>query len=549
MTITYKHSSPTPLGSQEILNRLVQQRGIADVDTFFHPRHPKTIEFSSFFDKKTYDRQWTLVLELLQKIREEKGVIIVYCDYDADGITGGAILWQTLHSLGFSVFPYIPDRKMEGYGFSKKGIDSLIEKHSPRLIISVDHGIMGHDQIAYAKEKHIPVIITDHHTKSDTDPDAFAVFHTSELSGSGVAYFFAREIAIRLGASNEILTRFDHDYLALATIGTIADLVPLSGASRSIARYGLTAFQNISSIGFGHFVTSLGLDKSQLRAYDIGFLLAPRINAFGRLTTGMDALRLLCTKSLPRATELRLAAEKINTKRQHLVEMAMKQAEAQVDMDKKILVVKHDEWEEGIIGLIAGKLVQKYSRPALAFTRGDSGSYKASARSLASVHILEFLRSVDHPYTSIGGHAGAAGLSIPEDSLDDFTAEVERRAGEMFTQEMLAPMLDVDFLLPLPSYSLQLAEDLSQLEPFGMANPEPLFATRGILLDMKKMGKTGKHIKFLVGSEDGGALEMIQFNAGTETKKKDDEVTIIFRLGINEWNSRRKPQGIVEHIV
>ncbi|MFS8160552.1 MAG: DHH family phosphoesterase, partial [Candidatus Roizmanbacteria bacterium] len=172
------------LPPDKIVQYLLEDRGISVAD-FMHPPHPKALVFSDFFeDKKQFEKNMKKTIKLLKKIKEKQGMIIVYCDYDADGITGGAVLWQTLHHLGFSVMPYIPDRKTEGYGFSKLGIDTIVEKYDPSLIISVDHGIVGHESITYAKEKNIPIIVTDHHQKASTDPeDAFAIFHTATQSG------------------------------------------------------------------------------------------------------------------------------------------------------------------------------------------------------------------------------------------------------------------------------------------------------------------------------------------------------------------------------
>lgn len=548
MTITYKNSSQTALSPDEILEILLAGRGVEDSADFYNPVPPSEIDFASFFDAATYSKQIESVLSLLKRLKTEDKAIIVYSDYDADGITGGAILWQTLSSLGFRVFPYIPDRKKEGYGFSTQGIDQLIQTYDPGLIISVDHGIVGHLQIAYAQAKGIPVIVTDHHMKSATDPDALAVFHTSKLSGSGVAYFFARELARRLGASARCLRLFETDFLVLAAIGTVADMVPLQGASRSIAHYGLGAFQNISSVGLREMSRALRLTGKSLKAYDIGFLIAPRINAFGRLTTGMDALRLLCTHSQERAKNLMSEAEKVNTLRQRLVEQAMETAEGQVDPQSKIIIVKDDDWEEGIVGLIAGKLVQRYGRPAIAFTKAEGDAYKASVRSIGSIHILDFLKGIDHEYLAMGGHAGAAGLSIKESDLLDFEQKVGIHADSMLTEDVFESKREVDLQLPLPSYTLDLADALSRFEPFGMANPEPVFATSVRILDKKTMGKTGKHVKYVVGSDDGGALEMVHFNSGPQTATIDEYVTMIFRLGVNEWNDRRKPQGIVDYV-
>ncbi|MFQ5452516.1 MAG: DHH family phosphoesterase, partial [Candidatus Paceibacterota bacterium] len=269
MKIKIKRKIRKGTSAKKIIEYLLTDRGITDKREFLHPRHPKYVSFAEFFGySKKYKKNLDKTLKLLKNIRDRGEMVVVYTDYDADGLTGGAILWETLHKLGFKVMPYVPHRKREGYGFSRTGIDRVIKKYKPVLIISVDHGIVAHDEIEYASQKGIPIIVTDHHQKARTLPKAFAVFHTSELSGSGVAYFFAKEIFENfqlsrlpktdyrdggqetfrpkddqpLADNSQLENHFSNDYLSLAAIGTIADLVRLTGHNRGIVEHGLSSF-------------------------------------------------------------------------------------------------------------------------------------------------------------------------------------------------------------------------------------------------------------------------------------------------------------------
>lgn len=531
---------------EELVDLFLADRGITDKKSFLNPPHPKELEFSDFFEnKKEFEKNKKLTIKLLADIKKSGRTIIVYCDYDADGITGGAILWETLNHLGFSVMPYIPDRKTEGYGFSIKGIDTIIKQHSPALIISVDHGIVGHEQIAYAKEKGIPVIITDHHQKADTSPpSAYSIFHTSKLSGSGVSYFFSREIARQLKGDKDLLNHFDSDFLALAAIGTIADLVPLVGPSRAVAKYGLAAFATIQKKGLKALLKECGLDEKVIKTYEVSFMIAPRINAFGRLEHGMDALRLLCTKSLEKAVILAKKANTINAQRQDLVKKACDQAMEMVDPSKSILIVAGDSWEEGIMGLIAGKIVQKYNKPAIVMAKNES-TYKASARAPEGYDLISFLRNSSDQYLSIGGHPGAAGFSIAEEKLHTFVKKLQSRAKKDFVN-IGETGKTVDLQIPLSLATTELAALFEALEPFGMGHQSPLFMSSGRIVNKKLMGKNSSHMKLWIVGDDGGALEVMHFNVEKKQSagySEGSEISFVYTLESNTYNGRTKAVG------
>lgn len=534
---------------EEVLTYLLSSRSIDNSAEFIHPPHPTTITLDSLGFTKEKER----LFSLLSSLKEQNKTIVVYTDYDTDGITGGAIMWETLHHLGFTVYPYVPHRQNEGYGFSVKGIDSAIKKYHPSLFISVDHGISARQEIRYITKKGIDVVITDHHTKPDNPPDtAAAVIHCPLLSGSGLAYVVAHEIAMHFGMNDAVKKRlFECDLLALASFGIIADLVPLIGLARSVAYHGLKAVALSSKPGIVALLRTAGLDKT-ISAYHVGFAIAPRINAVGRLSHAIEALRMLCTTNNIRAEELALQASHFNTKRQDLVERSVQEALALVDDVRlpRIVVVEQTSWNEGVIGLIASKLVEKWFLPAVVLTKTTEG-WKGSARSIPGFDITSFLRSL-HILTHVGGHPQAAGFSVSDDNKDAFI-----RA--LISESEKLPQFDrrkqhVDAIIPLNLVTLELAERLSEWEPFGIGNPRPLFQSKITISRVNSVGKSQTHRKLVVHdpNNDNIRLEMIYFSPKPEQLKRltpKSTVDCVYSVDINEWNGARKVVCQIKMIV
>lgn len=556
------------ISNKEIIDLLLKNRNIADGESFLHPPHPRYLTFDSFHLKTAFQK----TIRFLEEIYEKKQKIVVYTDYDADGITGGTILWETLHLLGFDVSPYVPHRQNEGYGFSVKGIDSVIEEFNPTLIISVDHGISAKKQIEYAASKGLKIIVTDHHLKPEDPPtSAFTIFHIPELSGSGVAYLFAKEIFdhfaskktgeknVRASEYKLLTSHFNSDYIALASIGTVADLVPLIGPSRSIVYHGLATFPEVARHGIRAIIRQAGIEEKVITPYEIGFMIAPRINAVGRLTHAIDALRLLCTKSDDKAKMLAAQVGDTNKARQDLVEVAVKEA---VDYVEKLLVksgnilpqlliVANPNWNEGIIGLIASKLTEKYNRPTIVMTKsGDD--WKGSARSFNDFHLTNFLRSQSKLMRGVGGHKLAAGFSVEEKHKDILIAKLEEEAKRILKAEDLERTIEADIHIPLSKIKISLAKDIEVLAPFGMGNPHPKFVSVVSVIDKKLFGKKNEHVKLIVKDVDSYSfpLEMLAFYKVEEYKniEKGQKLQIIYELDINKWNGRETLRGRIVFI-
>lgn len=567
MKITFKHEikPDEKLNENDLIVILLKNRQIKDTKEFLNPTNPAKIKLIDF----GYKKELAKTLKLLEKIKKNKEMIVVYTDYDADGITGGAILWETLHLLGFKVMPYVPHRKLEGYGFSIKGIDNVKKLFSPALIISVDHGITAGEKVTYAKKAGIPIIVTDHHLKPKKLPyDAEAIFHIPELSGSGVAYFFAKAIFDHFSfrANNyELLTNnFRCDYLSLASIGSIADLVPLLGQTRSIVKYGLEAFSSIKRTGIKHIIDQAGIAGKKITPYEVGFIIAPRINAVGRLEHAIDALRLLCTTNDDKAFNLASRVGDTNRERQDMVIKAVEEAKRLVssqysDISKlpKIIILKDKRWHEGIIGLIASKITEEYYRPTIILT--ESGEFlKGSARSIPSFHITNFLRDLKKYLIDVGGHKGAAGFTLEKDKFTTFRATALIVVNKLIKNKDLERIIEADIKINISKLTVSIAKTLENLQPFGMGNPKPTFYSEVEILDIKSFGKTNDHLKLLVKdvfdrepkTDYRLPMELISFGTAAKYSSlaKGQKINVIYSIEIDRWNGYEKLRGKILYL-
>lgn len=552
MKITIKRKIDNQnISADQIVNLILKDRKIHDTKDFLNPLHPSKIPLADFFEnKKKFNHDFGKTISLLKKIRAEKKMIVVYSDYDADGVTGGAILWQTLHDLGFLVMPYVPDRHREGYGFSTVGIDHVKREFDPALIISVDHGIVAHKEIGYAKSQGIPIIVTDHHERLPRTPDAFAIFHTSQVSGSGVAYFFAKEIFKKFSPKGDQHNLFEKDYLAMAAIGTIADLVPLIGPARSLAYWGLEAIKKCHRPGINQILKEAQIEERKITPYEVGFIIAPRINAFGRLGHAIDALRLLCTNSDKRARELAKKAALTNKDRQEIVEKTLLEAMKKANKDSKIIILYSKNWHEGIIGLVASKIADKFYRPTVVITGAD-GFAKASARSIPGFDITSFLRSKKKYLIDVGGHKAAAGFTISIEKIDDFTRSCQKDIEKILPDEKLIKEISVDLDIPLSVVNLGLAQKLDRLSPYGIGNPTPVFASHGEIMEAKIIGKNKNHLKIYLKENNSFPLEVMFFGEAEKYSQltRGQKVMCLYNLSIDWWGGRESIKGRGKHLV
>lgn len=546
--LRYKKIIEESLTVSDIIKILLENRDIKDKDSFLNPIHPRDIKVQQVFKKnKLIKKEITEFCDFLAKLREGNKTIVVYTDYDADGITGGAIMWETLYLLGFRVMPYVPDRKKEGYGFSKIGIDNVINVYNPSLIISVDHGISGDKKISYAKNKGVPVVVTDHHMPPKVIPkDALYIFHTDLLSGSSVSYMIAREIFYYF-KSKKLITReviskledlFYGDYLGLASIGSVADLVDVRGFTRNIIHFGLQSLNKSRRYGLKELFDEAGIKGREITTYDIGYIIAPRINAVGRIGHAIDGLRLLCTTDGNRAKNLAKKLGSTNKERQEIVEdimVSLKDKLSEKKNIKKIIILHSKEWHEGIIGLIAGKICEEFYRPCIVMTEVD-GFAKGSARSIVGLDITEFLRSLQENLIDVGGHPQASGFTIEKNKIPIFIEEAEKES-EKFDDSLFNRKIEVDMELPFRNISIALVKAIKQLAPFGTGNSQPLFYSKVIIKSAKILGKDRRHLSITV-SEDKRTYDVIYFNKSDLyfSLSRGQKIGIVYSLDLNTWN-------------
>jgi len=536
--IIYKiKNQKSKIKNKKIVKILLENRGIKtkkEIDEFLNPKLESVTIDSVGIDKQQLKKAVARI-RLAIKNKEE---IAVFGDYDVDGICGTAILWETLNSLGAKIMPYIPHRVEEGYGLSEKGIDNLkLTIKNCRLIITVDNGIVANTAVDYALSQGMDVIITDHHVVSKNKPKALAIVHTTKLCGTGVAWMLSREF------------KENKTHLELVALATVADLVPLTGANRTLLKFGLEELSKTKRIGLLELFKEASLAKEKIGTYEIGHIVAPRLNAMGRLEYAMDSLRLICTNNQKRAEDLARLLGETNRERQDLtlqmVMHAMGKIKNQKSKIKNLLFVVHESYDQGVIGLVAGKLVEEFYRPAIVISKGEKFS-KASARSISGFNMIEFIRSVSEFLVDAGGHPMAAGFTVETAKLPRLQKALEERAGALLNADLLTRSLRVDCEIPLSLIDNDLNNAIEKLSPFGMKNPEPTFLTKNVLIeDMRLVGNEGKHLKFTFSDLKSGArFGAIAFGMGEMFSKikVGDKLNIVYVIDENEWNEEKRLQ-------
>lgn len=547
-------SKAEPQNASDVLAILLKNRNIdkSKEKTFFHPDLKEVTLENVNIDSKEVQKAHKRIAKAI----ENKEQIVVYGDYDVDGITGAAILWETLNDLDAKVTPYIPNRVEEGYGLSIAGITNLtLEVKDIKLIITVDNGIVANDAVDFANKEGIDVIITDHHLphidEKHTNPKAHSIVHTTKLCGAGVAWVFSKSLRSHFEKDNEVL---DNSHLELATLGTIADLVSLQDANRTLVYYGLKEIQKTKRPGIRALCQEAGISPDTIGVYEIGFMLSPRLNASGRLDSAMDSLRLLCTVDQKRAYDLAGKLGLTNKERQRVMFEAAQHASSEVRSRKtitKLLIVSHESYREGVIGLVAGKLVEEYYRPAIVISKGKTIS-KGSVRSISGFDIITFLRSSSEFFINVGGHPMAAGFTIETQKIEEFKSALEELAEKAILDELLSKTLTIDCALPFSFITPELYLQVQTLAPFGMGNSQPVFISKGITIrDTRLLGKEKKHLRFILQDETSGKLfEAIAFGMGALSGElqPDDIVDVVYTLDENTWNGNTKLQLKIKYV-
>lgn len=493
-------------------------------------------------------------VERIQLALQQKEPIVIYGDYDVDGVTASALLIQFLNACQANVRGYIPHRFQEGYGLNQAAIQSLHDQ-GVKLIIAVDCGIRSLEEAALARELGVDLIICDHHTPGESLPEAVAVidpkrkddpYPEKKLAGVGVTFKLVSALAESLAYHGPAI----ETYLDLVALGTVADLVPLTGENRSLVRSGLEVIQAKRRQGLLSLIGVSGLKSENITAMDIGFALGPRINAAGRLDTAMSALALLNATDVFEAGRLAQQLEAQNQKRQSITRDIQKQAEEMAlahDDDPWLLFAAHPEFNAGVVGLAASRLTDQYYRPAIV-GHSDVEFTRASCRSIPEFHITKALDQCAGLLVKHGGHAAAAGFTVHNDQLPQLIDTLKRIAEDELSSKNLVPTLNADVELPLAALKPEILEYLEWLQPTGYGNPQPQFVSRKLKpMSSRAVGKDQSHLKLIV-SDGQITFDAIAFRQGHWYGNLPNRIDLLYRFEVNEFRGRKTLQLNVQDI-
>ncbi|MGG3573750.1 single-stranded-DNA-specific exonuclease RecJ [Bacillus gobiensis] len=485
-------------------------------------------------------------VERIKKAIDQKEKICVYGDYDADGVTSTTVILHTLKELGAEADFYIPDRFKEGYGPNEEAFRA-IHALGCNLIITVDTGIAGVYEAEVAKELGMDLIITDHHEPGPELPNAFSIIHPNQpgctypfkdLAGVGVAFKLAHAL---LGRVPEHLTE-------LAAIGTIADLVPLHGENRQLAKQGLSHIKHSSTPGIRALIRVAGTEQLEVDEETIGFQIAPRLNAVGRMEQADPAVHLLLSDNQEEAVEIATQINQLNKERQKLVAQMTDEAVSMVEQhwrDDHVIVVASENWNPGIAGIVASKLTERYYRPSIVLAIDEEkGTAKGSARSIRAFHLFNNLSQCRDILPHFGGHPMAAGMTLDQKDISELRDRLNTQAKDQLNDEDFIPVQEVDLICRIEELSLSNIEDIGKLAPFGMKNPKPLVVVEDANVEqLRKIGSNKNHLKMTI-KEHGISLDCIGFFMGglEENIVIGSKISVMGEISINEWNNSKKPQ-------
>jgi len=496
-------------------------------------------------------------------------LIVIYGDYDADGVTASAVLTEILKILKAKTGVYIPARISEGYGLNKKAINELV-KGGAKLIITVDNGIRNREEVEYGKSLGLDIIVTDHHEpppdKKDwpdclmINPKADSGYPYRFLAGVGVAFKFAQALINSSKLTQDLKTRLAERILDLVAIGTVADMVALTGENRILVRQGLKIINQGKRLGVNELIKVAKINQNgdkEIKAWQIGWQIAPRLNSAGRMDHANTAYELLITKDKTEAAEIAAKLNETNQARQKLTEEIFTAAKKMVEvgtnghssmLDDKILVVVSPEsvvgedqaWPEGIMGLVAGRLCEAYSRPALVITK-INGDIKGSGRSIDEFNIILAVEKFSAHMEKYGGHAAACGFSLKSwEDLSQFSEKIKAFAAAELAGIEIAPKILIDAEIDAAEITDELIEALEKFEPYGEENEKPKFLSRGLIVSDKVcMGLTAQHVKFRFGQ-----IWAVGFSKAEDCKDYmiGDRLDVVYYLEFNEFNGRRSAQ-------
>jgi single-stranded-DNA-specific exonuclease len=536
--------------------RLLVRRGITDPES--------AADYLYGGPERLYDpfllKGMSGAVQRIQAAIERGERIRIYGDYDADGVSSTCFMIFLFRSLGCLFDYYIPHRTLEGYGLNLQAID-LAADAGVKLIVTVDTGISAVEQIRYAAERGIDVVVTDHHEPPDVLPDAYAIVNPKQpgcdypfkgLAGAGVAF--------KLGQA--LLGRPPLEWAEFAALGTIADLMPLTDENRIIVKCGLEQLRRTANPGFRALAEVSGIDLKTVNASTVAFGMAPRVNAAGRLDHANKAVQLLITENPDEAGSCADTLDALNRERQRIVDDIVGEADTMWNAkcaeaagngkpEPSVIVLAKEGWNAGVVGIVASKMIERYYRPTLILgIDAESGVSKGSARSIDGFDLHAALTDCAALLDHYGGHQAAAGMSLQRGRLDDLEAALCKLADEQLAEEDLIRKTKIDMTFSIADADLAAIEQISLLEPFGAGNPQPRLLLRNVdMQERKAMGKEGKHLRLGV-TENGRMLEAVGFGFGGLTTRIADgaAIDLVGELSVNEWNGTRRPQLMIRDL-
>ncbi|HGJ0078153.1 TPA: single-stranded-DNA-specific exonuclease RecJ [Streptococcus pyogenes] len=473
---------------------------------------------------------------------EEGERILIYGDYDADGMTSASIVKETLDMMGAEPLVYLPNRFTDGYGPNQSVYKYFIEQEAVSLIITVDNGVAGHEAIRYAQEQEVDVIVTDHHSLPEELPEAFAIIHPEHpdadypfkhLAGCGVAFKLA----------TALLESLPTDCLDLVAIGTIADMVSLTGENRVLVKNGLAMLKHTERVGLQELMSLSPIDLEHFNEDAIGFQIAPQLNALGRLDDPNPAIELLTGFDDQEAQAIALMIKKKNEERKALVQDIFDQAMAMVDPQKPVQVLAQAGWHPGVLGIVAGRIMETIGQTVVVLTI-DNGFAKGSARSLEAINIFEALNGKRELFTAFGGHAGAAGMTLPVDNLEALSDFLCQFVIERGLDQTAKNTLTIDERLSLDDLSLDILKSLDKLAPYGMDHQKPVFYVKDIRVSQARtIGQDQSHLKFKV-SQGKASFDVLAFGQGSQLQefRQATGLELAVTLSVNHWNGNTSLQ-------
>ena len=540
------------LSIDDTLSKLLVQRGVSTFEEAKKFFRPSLEELHDPFLLKDMN----LAVSRIEKAIASNENILIYGDYDVDGTTSVSLVASYLKTITTSISTYIPDRYDEGYGISYQGIDFAADNNFS-LIIALDCGIKAIDKVAYATKKKVDFIICDHHKPGPKIPDAVAVLNPKrvdcsypydELCGCGVGFKLVQALASKRGQTIEDLTQ----YLDLVAIAIAADIVPITGENRVLTYFGLQVINSNPRNGIKAIIQEV--HKKVLTITDVVFIIAPRINAAGRIKHGNAAVELLTESNFEQALEFAKAINQYNTERRVLDAQITKEALLQIEENKEkeqfTSVVFNETWHKGVIGIVASRLIETYYRPTLVFTKSGN-KLAASARSVKGFDVYEALEQCSEFIEQFGGHKYAAGLTLDPEMYTAFKNKFEEVVKNTIDRELLIPEITIDASLELSDISPKFFRILQQMGPFGPQNMKPVFSTTSVIDNGygKTVGADKSHLKLnIIYGADKKTYNAIGFGLGNKMKFIQNNFDIAYSLDENEWNGRTSLQLLLKDI-